>query len=88
VTAAGFLSCSGRRYWGLRRTVLIVPLVVVTVTLTVADPPWSSEIVNPHVPAATAVMMNVADGPVPEAGAIVAIPAHDCGPFAAVSVPA
>ena len=40
-----------------------------------------------HVPAPTAVTVNVALGPVPEAGANVAIPAQDGDPFAAVSGP-
>ena len=66
---------------------LIVPVVVVTVTPIDCDPPRLSLIVNAHVPAATEVIVNVADGPVADAGEIVAIPLHDGGPFAAVSGP-
>jgi len=66
---------------------LIVPVVVVTVTLTPTEPPWLSVTTIVHVPAATAVTVNVALGPVPDAGANVAIPAHDGVPFAALSGP-
>ena len=40
-----------------------------------------------HVPAATAVTVNVVLGPVPEDGDTVAIPLHDGVPFAAVNGP-
>ena len=66
---------------------LIVPLVVVTETLTPTDPPWLSDTTIVHCPAATAVTVNVALGPEPEAGANVAMPAQDGDPFAAVSGP-
>jgi hypothetical protein len=66
---------------------VIVPLVVVTVTLTPTEPPWLSVTTMTHVPAATAVTVNVALGPLPDAGVNVAIPLHDGDPFAAFSGP-
>jgi hypothetical protein len=66
---------------------LMLPVVVVTVTLTPTDPPWSSVTTIVQVPAATAVTVNVALGPLPDAGANVAMPAHDGEPFAAFSGP-
>jgi hypothetical protein len=71
----------------LRRTPLIEPLVVVIVTWTLTEPPWLSLITNVHVPAATAVTVNVVLGPVPEAGEIVAMPLHDGVPSDAVNGP-
>jgi hypothetical protein len=49
---------------------------VVTPTAAAADLPPESVIVTVHAPAATEVTENVALGPVPVAGATVAIPAH------------
>jgi hypothetical protein len=66
---------------------LIVPVVVVTETFTPTEPPWLSVTTIVHVPAATAVTVNVALGPVPAAGENVAIPAHEGLPLAAVSGP-
>jgi hypothetical protein len=76
-----------RRHCVLRRAPLIEPVVVVTVTWTLTEPPWSSVITKVHVPAATAVTVNVVLGPVPEGGEIVAMPLHDGVPFDAVNVP-
>jgi hypothetical protein len=67
---------------------LIVPVVVVTYTVSPALCPWLSVTLISHVPAATEVTENVALGPVPEGGVKVAIPAHDGDPFAALSGPA
>jgi hypothetical protein len=72
-------------YW--RRFELMVPVVVVTVTFTPTEPPWLSLTTIVQVPAATAVTVNVPLGPVFEAGANVAIPAHDGLPLAAVNGP-
>ncbi|MEA2690557.1 MAG: hypothetical protein QOD51_3164, partial [Candidatus Eremiobacteraeota bacterium] len=47
----------------------MVPLVVVTVTFTPTEPPWLTLTTIEHVPAATAVTVNVALGPVPDPGA-------------------
>ncbi len=55
----------------------MVPDVVVTMTSTPTEPPWLSLTTIVHVPAATAVTVNVALGPVPDAGANVAMPAHE-----------
>ena len=61
--------------------------MVVTVTFTPTEPPWLSVTTIVHVPAATAVIVNVALGPLPAAGAKVAIPAHDGEPFEIVRGP-
>ena len=61
--------------------------IVVTVPATETDPPWLSLITNVHVPAATAVIVNVVAGPVPADGEIVAMPVHDGTPLDVVNVP-
>jgi hypothetical protein len=65
----------------------MLPLVVVTVTPTPTEPPWLSDTTIEQVPAATAVTVKTATGPVPLDGENVAIPEHDAEPFAAVNGP-
>jgi hypothetical protein len=70
-----------------RSRALIVPLVVVTETVSPTDWPWLSLTVIVHPPAATDVTVKVTLGPGPDDGVNVAMPAHDGVPFVAVSVP-
>jgi hypothetical protein len=69
-----------------QRLELIVPVVVVTYTVSPTFCPWLSLTLMVHVPAATEVTVNVALGPAP-AVLKVTIPVHEGVPFAAVSGP-